>query len=126
MMMRKLCNSFLMSGHMETTYFRAKAVKSEMDRLLEHSKKENEANKNVLLRFFGNQKTVQKLFSEVGPKLMGTPGGFLRIIRLSERDSDSAAMARIEWSKPILSAPVKVEEKAKSKSEQAEKKVSKK
>ena len=123
MMMRKLCNSFLISGHMETTYFRAKAVKSELDRLLEHTKQESEANKNVLLRFFGNQKTVKKLFSEVGPKLVGTSGGFLRIIRLSERSSDSAAMARIEWSKPVFVTPTQTEKKPDNKSVEDEKKV---
>ncbi len=102
MTLRKLCNNFLTIGHMETTFYRAKATKSQIERLIEKSKEKNEANKNVLLRFFGSNVMVEKMFDEIGPQWKNVKGGYVRIIRLTERESDASAMGRLEWSRPMV------------------------
>lgn len=55
-------------------------------------------------RVLKDREVLQKLFHEVGPRLLGRPGGYTRIVRLAEtRRGDNAPMALIE----LLSAEEK-------------------
>ncbi len=44
----------------------------------------------------GNRDAVQKLFNELGPRFVGRPGGYLRILKCGFRAGDTAPMAFIE------------------------------
>jgi large subunit ribosomal protein L17 len=39
---------------------------------------------------------LEKLFSEVGPRLMGRPGGYLRIMKVGQRHGDAAPVSIVE------------------------------
>src|SRR6516165_1998234 len=41
--------------------------------------------------------TLQKLFEEVGPRLVGRAGGFLRIMKLGYRHGDAAPISIVEF-----------------------------
>lgn len=102
MTLRKLCNNFLAHDRMETTMHRARATKSQLERLIEKAKVENEANKIVLRSFFDDEDTVAMMFSKIGPFWKDVQGGYVRVVRLTERESDASAMGRLEWSKPFI------------------------
>lgn len=51
---------------------------------------------------------VLKLFDEVGPRYLGRPGGYTRIVKLAQRPGDNAPMALLELM-PGEAAPAKAE-----------------
>lgn len=41
--------------------------------------------------------TLQKLFEDIGPRMVGRPGGFLRIMKLGYRHGDAAPVSIVEF-----------------------------
>ncbi len=103
MLVRKLLVNFFFNGKIETTLGRAKVVKSLVDKLVKKIIVKNEANKNYLLKILDDQKLIVRLFKETGPILKDKPGGgYVKIVKLLNRDSDGADVARVEWVYPVL------------------------
>jgi large subunit ribosomal protein L17 len=48
-------------------------------------------------RIVKHKPTLQKLFEDVGPRLVGRPGGWLRIMKLGYRHGDAAPISIIEF-----------------------------
>jgi len=48
-------------------------------------------------RIVKHKPTLQKLFEDIGPRLVGRPGGFLRIMKLGYRHGDAAPVSIIEF-----------------------------
>jgi large subunit ribosomal protein L17 len=48
-------------------------------------------------RIVKHKPTLQKLFEDIGPRLVGRPGGFLRIMKLGYRHGDAAPVSLIEF-----------------------------
>lgn len=101
MMVKKLLINFLKNSQLVITEKRGKALKMYLDKVLTKTKEQNEANKNYLLRYFPNQKTVNILFSQVGPAIQTINGGYTSLTKLTQRDSDGAYMVKIQWAHPI-------------------------
>jgi len=102
MLIKKLAFNFLMTGQIKTTLIKAKVLKSKIERLVEKMKEENEKNKYFFLRYFGKKKILPLLFKIVGPVFKEVKGGYVRIIKIGQRDSDGAPMAKVEWTKPVV------------------------
>ncbi|MFN4212677.1 MAG: 50S ribosomal protein L17 [Microgenomates group bacterium] len=101
MLMVKLVNNFFVKGKLTTTIKKAKLVKSYIERLVEKSKVKTEANKNYLLRYIHDKKLINFLFETVGPAFKSLKGGYVRIIRIGQRDSDGSEIGKLEWTQPI-------------------------
>ena len=97
MLLKKLSSNFLTHGKITTTQKKAKAVKSEIDRIVSKSKKKTQSNKNYLLSHLTQKNLVTVLFDQIAPIVKTRTGGYTRIIKLGTRDSDGAEMARVEW-----------------------------
>lgn len=110
MLLRKLLVNFLTKGKIVTTLKKAKVLKSAVERLVEKSKKFSEANKNCLLKILGDCHLVQEQFKTVGTVLKDKIGGYVRVLKLDQRASDGALMAKLEWVYPVI-----LEEKSKKK-----------
>ncbi len=102
MLLRKLAKNFLNNGYLTTTIKRAKILKSHLDKLLTKTKEKTEANKNYLLKYLGDLKLINKLFTLIGPQLKDISSGYVKILKLNFRNNDGALLAKIIWSKPIL------------------------
>ena len=48
-------------------------------------------------RIVKHKPTLHKLFEELGPRLVGRPGGFLRIMKLGYRNGDAAPVSIIQF-----------------------------
>lgn len=119
MTMRKMAVSFIKYNSLKTTYKRAKALKSYLDKIVSKSREKKESNKNFLLRELGNEGTVEVLFSKVGPSFKDISGGYIKVKRLGFRETDGADSAQIMWAHPIV---LEEEEKQIKKSLKEEKK----
>jgi large subunit ribosomal protein L17 len=103
MLVRTLAINFLAHGKMETTHKRAKVIKTYIEKLVEKSKEKTEANKNCLLKAFGNdKKTIAFLFNQVGPVMKDKIGGYVRVVKLKQRLSDGSLVCRLEWVYPVV------------------------
>ncbi len=102
MLLRKLAIQFLTGGKVETTEKRIKILKSHIEKIVEKTKEQSEANKNFLLKTLGSVKMLRILFNDIGPVAKKRTGGYVRLIKLPRRISDGSFIARLEWVDPIV------------------------
>jgi large subunit ribosomal protein L17 len=120
MLARKLLVNFLKRGKIVTTLKKAKVLKSLLERIVSKSKIKSEANKNYLLRYINDKKTINFLFDTIGPLFKDLVGGYVKIIRIGSREGDAAPKAQLEWTRPVV-----IENKLKEKEEKVKKSVKK-
>ena len=102
MLMRQLCRNFFLEQKSTTTRERAKAMQMVIEKLVSKAKTKNEANKNIILSYFGEQAIVDKLFGTVGPAFEKITGGYTKVTLLKQRQSDGAMMAQLTWAHPLI------------------------
>lgn len=90
MLMRKLAVNFLGTGTLTTTEKKAKLLKSHIEKLVEKTKENSQANRNFLLRNLANSKLVDSLFTSVGKVMSKKTGGYVTMKKLHRRESDNA------------------------------------
>ena len=96
--MRNLSNDLIRAGKIETTEARAKAVRPQVERLVTIAKKQTLAARREILRRVHNDKIVNKLYHDLGPRYAERAGGYLRITKLAKsRKRDGTRMARVEF-----------------------------
>lgn len=112
MLMRQLCRNFFLEQKTTTTKERAKAMQIVIEKMVSKAKAKTEANKNEILKYFGEQALVDRLFETVGPAFEKINGGYTKVSLIAQRQSDGAMMAQITWAHPLTkeTAPVKKEE----------------
>ncbi|MFA6017340.1 MAG: bL17 family ribosomal protein [Patescibacteria group bacterium] len=101
-MTRKLALNFFLKGKLSTTLSRAKAIKPVIERLVEKMKIRTEANVNYLKEKLDDERILEIAYRDIGPVVAKINGGYIRIIKLGQRESDGAEAARIEWVYPII------------------------
>jgi large subunit ribosomal protein L17 len=72
-------------------------------------------------RIVKHKPTLQKLFEDVGPRLVGRPGGFLRIMKLGYRHGDAAPVSIVEFVDREAPAAEEPETEAKGKGDEPKK-----
>lgn len=113
MLLKKLIRNFVLRGTIQTTEQKAKFMRSAVDRMITHAKKDSEASKNALLRLLGDKKLVSTVKTQVSPVFKARTSGFTTLIRVGERDSDGARIVKVSWVEPVVLESK--EERAKSK-----------
>ena len=101
-LMKKLVYNFFHYGKITTTLAKIKQLKRLVEKVVEKTKVENEANKNYLLKYFHTEKLVKKVYQHVGKVFHARQGGYVTISRLNERISDGVLMVRMQWIEPIV------------------------
>src|SRR3989338_6628317 len=81
----------------QTTEAKAKAVKPLVEKIVTRAKKDNLANRRLLLAKLPIKSSVKKVFEVIAPRYQETAGGYLRIIKLGVRQGDGAKMAQLEF-----------------------------
>lgn len=80
----------------KTTIAKAKELRRIAEPLITLSKYDSVANRRLAFSRLRNDRTVGKLFSELGVRYKKRPGGYIRIIKCGYRDGDCAPMAYVE------------------------------
>lgn len=94
---QNLIYSLVLFGQIKTTQARAKAISGLVDRLVNKVKQGTVASKREALKIAPQKQVVDKLMTEIVPKLGSRPSGYTRIIRIGQRKGDAAQMVIMEW-----------------------------
>jgi large subunit ribosomal protein L17 len=114
---KSLITSLILKESITTTLEKAKAIKGDVDKLINKTKRGNERQAIRLLQRSLGIQAINKVLSDLAPRFKDRTGGYTRIIKLDRRFSDNAAMAVMEWvTKPKINPSASSEEKLKVKS----------
>jgi large subunit ribosomal protein L17 len=89
--------SLIEHSRIRTTLAKAKAVRPFAERMVTLGKRNDLHARRLAFAFLRQKEAVRRLFADVAPRAGSRQGGYVRIIKLGPRTSDSAPMAYIEW-----------------------------
>ena len=95
-MFRNMSTSLLLHETIKTTVPKAKELRRVVEPLITLSKKDSVANRRLAFSRLRDKEIVGKLFSEIGPRFIERPGGYVRILKLGPRAGDAAPMAMVQ------------------------------
>ncbi len=95
-LMRNLAIAFLTHEFIKTTLPKAKEIRPYVEKLLTLSKVDNLANRRRMASLLGNQEIVNKIFTNIAPRIKNRNGGYVRIMKYGFRTGDKADMAIVE------------------------------
>jgi large subunit ribosomal protein L17 len=117
MLANQVC-SLIEHERIKTTLAKAKAVRPLAEKMVTLGKNGSLHARRTALAVLRQKKAVTKLFNNIAPRTASRNGGYTRIIRLGQRQSDSASIAFIEW---VDAAPAAEEQPVEEKSTKAPK-----
>ncbi len=95
--LKALANNLITHERILTTEARAKEIRSLVERLITHAKKQNLAALRLLMRKLPKN-SAYKLYHEIAPRYLNRQGGYTRVIKVGKRRlKDGAKMAIIEF-----------------------------
>ncbi len=95
-LLRSLTTELIRNGRIKTTKTRARAVRSEADRMITLAKDGSLAARRRALGYLFDKQLVHALFEQAESRYGDRNGGYTRIIRTIHRRGDNAEMAIIE------------------------------
>src|ERR1041385_8552803 len=120
MLANQVC-SLIEHRRIKTTLAKAKAVRPLAEKMVTLGKNGSIHAKRMAFATLRQKDAVKKLFDEIAPASTERNGGYTRIIRLGQRQSDSASMALLEWVDAAIATDEKPAEEKKAKKEKAPK-----
>lgn len=121
-LIKSMSGSLIMYERIETTVAKAKEVQRNVEKLITRAKKQDLASRRILSQRLP-EKASQKLFSEIAKRYTDRPGGYTRIIKTGQRQSDASYMAFLELvgeeSTKKAAPKAKTEEKAPAKTKES-------
>lgn len=95
-MFRNMANSLFQHEIIKTTVPKAKELRRVAEPLLTLAKTDSVAHRRQAFNRLRDDVAVGKLFTELGPRYVDRPGGYLRILKCGYRAGDKAPMAYVE------------------------------
>ncbi len=95
-MLANMACSLIEHKRINTTVAKAKALRVFVEPLITKSKSDTTHNRRIVFAYLRDKYAVTELFKEVSVKVADRPGGYLRIIKLGNRQGDNAPMAMVE------------------------------
>jgi large subunit ribosomal protein L17 len=93
---RNLVTDLLRHEKIITTEAKAKEVKGMAERIITLGKRGGLHSRRQALKFVYDKKVVDKVFSDLGPRYAGRPGGYSRLVKIGRRLGDGASMAQLQ------------------------------
>ena len=95
-MLANMACSLIEHKRINTTVAKAKALRQYVEPLITKSKNDTTHNRRIVFSNLRDKYAVSELFRDVAVKIGDRPGGYVRIIKLGNRQGDNADMAMIE------------------------------
>jgi large subunit ribosomal protein L17 len=100
---RLLIQQLIKHERIQTTRAKADAVRGQAERLITLAKRGNAAGEMKMVHArrlasarLGNPEAVRKLFDDIAPRYADRLGGYTRLVKLGQRQGDSAEMVLLE------------------------------
>ena len=95
-MLANMACSLIEHKRINTTVAKAKALRQFVEPLITKSNVDTTHNRRIVFSYLRNKYAITELFQQISVKVADRPGGYLRIIKLGNRQGDNASMAMIE------------------------------
>lgn len=95
-MSRNMVTSLFRFERITTTSAKAKEVRKAAEKLITRSKVDTVHNRRIAAKFIQDKKILNKLFTELGPRMKDRKGGYTRILKIGFRQGDAADMVILE------------------------------
>ncbi len=94
---RNMAKSLLTYGKIRTTEAKARELRGVVEPLITLALRNDLHARRQAYKVLGSHQLVKQLFDEIGPRFVGVPGGYTRVLKLgAPRPGDNAPMAVIE------------------------------
>ncbi|MBT6014242.1 MAG: 50S ribosomal protein L17, partial [Flavobacteriales bacterium] len=95
-MLANMACSLIEHKKIKTTLSKAKALRLYVEPLITKSKNDTTHSRRTVFSYLKQKEAITELFGDVASKVAERPGGYTRILKLSNRLGDNAQMAFIE------------------------------
>jgi large subunit ribosomal protein L17 len=95
-MFSNMCCSLIEHEQIKTTLPKAKELRRYIEPLITVSKVDSVATRRHVFNTLRSKVAVGKLFTNIGPRFVGRPGGYVRVLKCGFRPGDNAPMAIIQ------------------------------
>lgn len=95
-MSRNMVTSLFRFERITTTSAKAKEVRRAAEKLITRSKVDSVHNRRIAAKYIQDEKILNKLFTELGPRMKERNGGYTRILKIGFRQGDAADMVILE------------------------------
>ena len=104
-MLANLVCSLIEHKRVTTTLAKAKAARSVAEKMVTLGKKGTQHHRRLAAARLHQEDAARILFKEIAPAFKDRRSGYTRIIKLEQRQGDSAQRAILEWVDTIAEAP---------------------
>ena len=95
-MFRNMSSSLLKHELIRTTLVKAKELRRVIEPLITLAKTDSVANRRLAFARLRDDEAVARLFTQVAPRHIKRPGGYVRVLKCGFRAGDTAPMALVE------------------------------
>ncbi len=95
-MLANMACSLIEHKKIKTTLAKAKALRVYVEPLITKSKNDTTHSRRTVFSYLKQKEAITELFGDIATKVADRPGGYTRILKLSNRLGDNAQMALIE------------------------------
>ncbi len=96
-MLSNMAASLILHKKMITTLAKARVLRRYIEPLVTKSKVDSTHSRRIVFSYLQNKFAVKELFNTISPAILERPGGYIRILKVGPRISDSTEMALIEF-----------------------------
>ncbi|MDD5930638.1 MAG: 50S ribosomal protein L17 [Spirochaetales bacterium] len=121
-MSRNMVTSLFRYERITTTKSKALEVRKSAEKLITRAKEDTVHNRREVAKFISDEKILNKLFTEIGPRMKERNGGYTRVLKLGYRQGDAADVVILELVDYKLDDGSGEEKKAAKKSDAAKEK----
>ena len=123
-MSRNMVTSLFRYERITTTKSKALEVRKSAEKLITRAKEDTVHNRREVAKFIADEKILNKLFTEISPRMKERNGGYTRVLKLGYRQGDAADAVILELVDYKLDNETK-EEKSSKKADSSEPKAKK-
>ena len=95
-MTRNMVTSLYRYERVTTTKSKALEVRKAAEKLITRAKVDTVHNRRIAAKFIADEKILNKLFTEIGPRMKDRKGGYTRILKMGYRQGDAADVVILE------------------------------